>query len=342
MTGSVPHRPLQVAVIIPTKDRPEFLAEAIASARAQGHPPEEIIIVDDGSATPVDAKRLREAHGPTVRVLRNDASRGLAYSRNRGVEETCAEYVIHLDDDDLLAPDAIEQCCSVLQGLPEAELVFFAARGFGPNAEHFNEVQPEGVRRVIDLGRGREVLPNVILFGPELFAALLKTVPIAFQRVMVSKTLWETVSELRRNVYRLTPGVLSDDDARAKITGPLRDSEWARYAALVCRQTALINQPLYLQRCGNQGYSSLPANRDVHMRQGLEILSHLAEGTRLMPDLAQWRSQTNDALGQAHFDAAYQHHQSGHRKEAWTFLKKAMSSGIKMKHLRLAMRIGFN
>lgn len=333
---------MQVAVIIPTKDRPEFLAEAITSALSQSHPPQEIIIVDDGSATPVDAERLREAHGPTVRVIRNEESRGLAYSRHRGVEETSAEYVMHLDDDDLLAPDAIEQCCAVLRDLPEAELVFFAARGFGPNAEHFNLVQPEGVRRVVDLGRGGEVRPDVVLFGPDLFAALLKTVPIAFQRVMVSKTLWEKISELRRNVYRLAPGTLSDDDAKAKITGPLRDSEWARYAALVCRQTALIDRPLYLQRCGNQGYSSLPANQDLHMRQGLEILSHLAEGTRLMPELVRWRSQTNDALGQAHFDAAYRHHQSAHRKEAWTHLKMAMSSGLKIKHLRLAIRIGFN
>lgn len=333
---------MQVAVIIPTKDRPEFLAEAITSALSQSHPPKEIIIVDDGSSTPVDAERLREAHGPTIRVIRNDASRGLAYSRNRGVEETAAEYVIHLDDDDLLAPNAIEQCCSVLQGLPEAELVFFAAQGFGPNAEHFNLVQPDGIRRVVEFGKGREVRPGVILFGPDLFAALLKTVPIAFQRVMVSKTLWEKISQLRRNVYRLAPGTLSDDDAKAKITGPLRDSEWARYAAMVCRQTALIDQPLYLQRCGNQGYSSLPTNKDLHMHQGLEILSHLAEGTRLMPELAQWRSQTNDALGQAHFDAAYRQQQSGHRKEAWAYLKKAMSSGIQMKHLRLALHIGFS
>jgi len=333
---------MRVAVIIPTKDRPEFLAEAIASARSQGHPPEEIIIVDDASATPVDAERLREAHGPAVRVIRNDESRGLAYSRNRGVEETSAEFIIHLDDDDLLAPDAIEQCCLVMQALPEAELVFFAARGFGPNAEHFNRVQPEGIRRVIDLGRGREVRPNVILFGPELFAALLKTVPIAFQRVMVSTMLWKKISELRRNVYRLAPGILSDDDARASITGPLRDSEWARYAALVCGRTALIDQPLYLQRCGNQGYSSLPANKDLHMHQGLEILNHLAEGTRRMPELAQWRSQTNDALGQAHFDAAYRRLQAGNRKEAWTYLTRAMSSGIKMKHLRLALRIGLS
>lgn len=333
---------MQVAVIIPTKDRPEFLAEAISSALSQSHPPKEIIIVDDGSAVPVDAERLREAHGPTVRVIRNAESRGLAYSRNRGVEEASAEYVIHLDDDDLLAPDAIEQCCAVLRGRPEAELVFFAAQGFGPNAEHFNLVQPDGIRRVVEFGKGKEVRPGVILFGPDLFAALLKTVPIAFQRVMVSKTLWEKISQLRRNVYRLAPGTLSDDDAKAKITGPLRDSEWARYAALVCGQTALIDQPLYLQRCGNQGYSSLPANKDLHMHQGLEILRHLAEGAKNIPELAQWQRQIDGALAQSYFDAAYRRHQAGDRGEAWAYLRKAMSSGIQMKHLRMAMRIGFS
>ena len=103
---------------------------------------------------------------------------------------------------------------------------------------------------MVDLGRGREVRPNVILFGSDLYAALLRTVPIAFQRIMVSKMLWKKISEVRRNVYRLAPGILSDDEAKAKITGPLRDSEWARYASLVCGQTAIghLEKPPCLTR----------------------------------------------------------------------------------------------
>ena len=99
-----------VAVIIPTKDRPELLDETITSAQQQTQPPAEIIVVDDGSAVPVDDATLRARHGPNIRLLRNPVSQGLAYSRNRGVEECTADYVIHLDDDDLLAPNAIEIC----------------------------------------------------------------------------------------------------------------------------------------------------------------------------------------------------------------------------------------
>lgn len=328
-----------VAVIIPTKDRPDFLEEAINSALNQSHAPTEIIVVDDGSAVPVDDARLRERHGPLVRVIRNEPSRGLAYSRNRGVEEATSEYVIHLDDDDLLATDAIQECLSMLCDFPEVELAFFAAEGFGPNAEHFNRVQPEGIKRVINMAKGREVRPNIVSFGRDLFPALLQAVPIAFQRVMVRKALWKTVSELRWRVYRLDPAIPDDDTAKLRITGPLRDSEWARYASLVCQQTIFLDRPLYLQRCAGQGYSSLPANRQLHMRQALEMIKYLAKGAENIPELTQWKSQIRDAFAQTCFDIAYHHYQSGDRATAWVFLKEAMSTRAKAKHLRLALRM---
>ena len=272
-------------------------------------------------------------------MVRNELPRGLAFSRNRGVEEATTEYVIHLDDDDLLAVDAIEQCLTVFSEFPEVELVMFAVQGFGPNSEHFNRVQPDGVRRVITLAEGTEVRPNILLFEKSLFAALLHAVPSAFQRVMIKKPTWYRVSELRWRVYRLDPAVPDNAAAQLAIGGPLRDSEWARYAATLCKKTALINRALYLARCEGQGYSSHPANRELHMTQGLDIIRHLAEGAKTIPELTQWRPQIDGALAQANFDAAYRRHLAGDRKSAWTYLKQAMSSGMKIKHLRLALRI---
>ena len=331
--------PATVAVIIPTKDRPEFLEEAICSALQQSHAPIEIIIVDDGSTIPVDGVRLRERHGPTVQVLRNEKSRGLAYSRNRGVERATAEYVIHLDDDDLLTVDAIEQCYTVFRDFPEVDIIMFAAEGFGPNSEHFNRVQPEGVKEIIRVGKGNEVRPNVVLFGRDLFTALLRKVPIAFQRVMLRKVSWCSVCQLRWDVYCLDPSVPDEATAKVSIGGPLRDSEWAQYASLVCQRIALVNHPLYLQRCAGQGYSSQPANRQLHMHQGLEILGHLAQGAEKVPALTKWKFEIRKALARAYFDAAYQHHHSGDQSGAWQFLKQTMSIRMKPKYLKLAVRI---
>jgi glycosyltransferase involved in cell wall biosynthesis len=50
-----------VSVVIPVYDRPELLAEAVASVLAQTIAPLEIVVVDDGSSVPVDATTLAEA-----------------------------------------------------------------------------------------------------------------------------------------------------------------------------------------------------------------------------------------------------------------------------------------
>jgi hypothetical protein len=329
-----------VVVVIPTKDRPDFLEEAIDSAVKQTHAPSEIIVVDDGSAQPVQSAQLQKRHGPTVHVIRNERSFGLAYSRNRGVEAASAEYVVHLDDDDLLAANAIEQCISALAEFPEADVVFFAASGFGPRAEHFNRVQPEGVRRVIGLGLGIRARPDIVVFGPDLFTALLVTVPIAFQRVLSSRNAWQKVSKLRWRVYGLDPEIPNEEAAKTAITGPLRDSEWARYAALTCQHTILVDQPLYLQRCAGQGYSSLPSNQLTHMRQGLDILRHLMRGAECLPELGKWKTSIRGHLSDAYFDAAYQQYQAGKRFDALRLLRHAMSHCFKIKQLRLMIKLG--
>jgi glycosyltransferase involved in cell wall biosynthesis len=337
--GSEQSDRLAVAVIIVTKDRPALLEEAIGSALEQSHHPFEIVVVDDGSKSPVDCDCLRRLFGSAVRVLRNDESYGLAYSRNRGVEETAAEYVIHLDDDDLLAPDAIEQCSAALCDFPGVPLAFFEPKGFGRNAKDFNRVQLKGVSRVIELGGGKEVRPDIILFDGGLFPALLRTVPVAFQRVMVARAAWMTISELRRRVYSLDPSVPSDDAAKLKLGGFLRDSEWACYAAAVSNKIILIRRSLGLVRCEGQGYSSRPTNRHVHMLQGLEIMRHLAKGASIFPELARWRLQIRDALSDATFDIAYHYCVSGNRAAAWRHLREAVLIRAKLKHLRLAARI---
>lgn len=328
-----------VSVIIPTKDRPEYLAEAITSALNQSHAPTEIIVVDDGSAAPVNGTALTERYGSSVRTIRNERSRGLAYSRNRGVEEATSEYVIHLDDDDRLAQDAIKLCASVLTDLPGVDMAMFCVEGFGPHAEHFNRVQNDGVARVINLANGLEVHPNLILFDRRLFPALLKTVPSSFQRVMIKKSMWETISALRWQVYRLDSSPPDIEKIKLSINGSLRDSEWARYAAIFCKKIALIKVPLYFARCAGQGYSSHPSNRKVHMMQELEILRHLRLGTEAIPALAAWKREVRDALGRACFDIAYHGHQSGDTAAAWKFLKEAMSTRPRLKYLRLAFSI---
>jgi hypothetical protein len=327
-------------VVIPTKDRAAMLDEAVASTLAQTHAAAEVIVVDDGSSSPIDQAAVRCHHGDAVRVLRNATNRGLAYSRNLGVEACTSEFVIHLDDDDLLAPDAIEACLRAWHQVPGVELVMFGVEGFGARADHFNTVQPQGVDKVIRLARGTEAVPGIVAFDQQLLPALLQTVPSAFQRVMTRTDVWHRVSALRRRVYKLDPAVPDDEAAKWRITGPLRDSEWALYAAALCNKTCLVRKPLYLARCEGQGGSSQPAMRTAHAAQSAAIKTALLAGAEVIDELRPFRDAIRESLARVHFDAAYRSTDLAQYRAAWDHWMASVRLQPQWRHLKLLARIG--
>ena len=74
---------LRVSVIIPAFNAAEFLAEAVASVRAQDRAVAEIIVVDDGSTD--KTAKLAESLGNDICVLRHGRNQGLAIARNTGI-----------------------------------------------------------------------------------------------------------------------------------------------------------------------------------------------------------------------------------------------------------------
>jgi glycosyltransferase involved in cell wall biosynthesis len=98
MTGSV-------TVIITSKDRPFYLAQAVKSVLGQTHPVQEIIIVDDGSKKESlerinDIKKL----SMIISIYYLQESRGPSYARNFAIDKATGEFIIFLDDDDLIHP----------------------------------------------------------------------------------------------------------------------------------------------------------------------------------------------------------------------------------------------
>jgi glycosyltransferase involved in cell wall biosynthesis len=113
------HKPGLVSVIIPCYNQAHFLSEAIESGLAQTYRTMEILVVDDGS--PDNTAEL-VARFPGVRCLRQQ-NRGLAEARNAGFYASGGEYVIFLDADDRLAPDAVDAHLHCFAKHPEAGFV---------------------------------------------------------------------------------------------------------------------------------------------------------------------------------------------------------------------------
>ena len=103
----------RVSVIVPTHERPGFVAEALDSIRAQTRPADELIVVDDGSSEAVS--RSVAALGEDFRYVRQENA-GLAAARNTGVRHASGDLLAFLDDDDLWLPHHLETCLAHLDG----------------------------------------------------------------------------------------------------------------------------------------------------------------------------------------------------------------------------------
>jgi hypothetical protein len=100
----------RVSVVIPTYNAAAFLAEAVASARAQTYAPLEILVVDDASAD--GTADLAESLG--ARAVRQKENRGPSAARNRGVTLAAGDVVAFLDADDAWLPWHLELCMGAL------------------------------------------------------------------------------------------------------------------------------------------------------------------------------------------------------------------------------------
>jgi glycosyltransferase involved in cell wall biosynthesis len=117
-----------VSVIVPTRDRPAFLTDALASVRraAEQLGPRgdvELIVVDNSStdehrcASRMAACRYGARH---IQLLQPGVSR----ARNLGLLNARGQYVVFLDDDDALLPEHLTTLVAAIDDHPSAAAVF--------------------------------------------------------------------------------------------------------------------------------------------------------------------------------------------------------------------------
>ena len=98
----------KVSIITPVHNDEAWLGRAIESVRAQTHGDWELIIVDDGStdSSLAIAQGKAAADGRIVVVAQERRRSGAA--RNAGLDRATGEWVLFLDSDDTLEPQALE------------------------------------------------------------------------------------------------------------------------------------------------------------------------------------------------------------------------------------------
>ncbi|GGI06077.1 glycosyltransferase family 2 protein [Egicoccus halophilus] len=134
-----------LSIVVPTRDRHELLRAAVDSALAQTLRDEvEVVVVDDGSRTPVDLP-----HDPRLRIVRHERSTGGAAARNAGTTAATGRLVAYLDDDDELVPHFAEVSLAGLEAsrLPPPVGVLSTLEAVDPQGRLLERKRPQASPR---------------------------------------------------------------------------------------------------------------------------------------------------------------------------------------------------
>ena len=104
------------SVIIPVYNYGHTFERALTSVMSQKSDDTEVIVINDGSTDNSGEiiDRFESHYHQAFRTI-HQSNRGLAGTRNRGIEESTGQYLIFLDADDELAENALNylrQCIS--------------------------------------------------------------------------------------------------------------------------------------------------------------------------------------------------------------------------------------
>ena len=111
------------SIIVPTYNRPDRLENCLKAIAELDYPRDcfEVIVVDDGSKTPLNSVVLPFQNQIPIKLLRQENA-GPAAARNRGATEAKGEYLAFTDDDCQPTADWLTQFAASFANSPQAML----------------------------------------------------------------------------------------------------------------------------------------------------------------------------------------------------------------------------
>jgi len=176
MAGS----PTTVGAIVPVYGEAPFLAAALDSVLEHDRPPEQVVVVDDGSPTPI---ALEARHAGRCTLVRREQRGGPAAARNSGLEVLGTDLVALVDSDDLWVEGKLAAQLEAFERHPQAGLCFGRAVIVGVDGEPTGARFAEPPAGPLDRER----------FGAALFADN----PIPTSSVLMRRTALERAGGFR-------------------------------------------------------------------------------------------------------------------------------------------------
>src|SRR5260221_8938671 len=124
---------MKFSVLLPTRNRLEFLKYAVQSVFDQGYEDWEIVVADNASEQKV-ADFVRDLNDVRIKYLRSDELLPVTENWNRALDGSSGDYFIMLGDDDCLLGGCIAIAAGLLKEFGDPELIYTEAIQFAyPN-----------------------------------------------------------------------------------------------------------------------------------------------------------------------------------------------------------------
>lgn len=133
------------SVIITSYNQAEFIRSAVASALAQTHAEQEIIVIDDGSTD--TSPTILEEFGDAIQLIKLEGNVGACRARNVGIAMAKGDYLVFLDGDDLLLPWALAVYDEIVD-CKRPNIILSAMRWFEGDVPQSGESSPDHIKVV--------------------------------------------------------------------------------------------------------------------------------------------------------------------------------------------------
>lgn len=110
-----------ISVIIPLYNKEAAIAQSLKSVLSQEYNDFEVVIVDDGS-TDRSVNVVEAINNPRIRLIKQENG-GPSKARNTGVKNANGDWVVLLDADDELLPNALMDFCDITVKNPNIDIV---------------------------------------------------------------------------------------------------------------------------------------------------------------------------------------------------------------------------
>ena len=241
-----------VTVAVPAYNAERWIAQTLRSVVDQSSPPEEIVVVDDGS-TDATAERAASVDS-TIRVV-SQSNQGAPAAYNRGFREASSEFVAMCPADDIWRETKLEWQGQSLRENADVDVAFGGAVLFGSRTGRFPHPPGEG-----------RLEPEVLL------PALYERCVIAAPTTVVRRNLHEQLGGFREDIAiedyefwlrALTNGASFFYDPRTLVELRQHETNLGSSNALMVWELNLQIHRWYEEALGDEAASSRIIARDL-------------------------------------------------------------------------------